>query len=324
MALTKNDKLIWLAIANECKIKNPLIFSHLTNPSNILQMSTNDFILYKKKFGKYFQQFSNILDRINKFDLQKYEFYLNILERNNIEIIPISDSSYPPQLKYVDNPPLVLFYKGDMRNFKNCVAIVGRRECSHYANFMSREISRCLATNSTIVSGLARGIDIEAHLGALDIDGSTIAVLGKPIQKIYPPEFIEISKEILEKGLLISESFITEKSSQTEFTMGRVDFILRNRIISGISKAVIIIETNRDGGTMHQLDFSLKQKRPTFILKPKNEKGENYNGYKIALEKGAQSFTQLDEINEKISKIMKQNDIHFQKPVINQDITNFL
>lgn len=308
--------LIWIALSQTNLTKNNIDYVHLKEPSKLFNLSQKDINKLKKNLGHH--PFSKLLEKIVVLKTDAYMDILKIMNNNDIEIIPISSESYPYRLRNISNPPMILLRRGTLKDLnKNCIAIVGRRNCTHYAHQMAREISQKLSENYIIVSGLARGIDIEAHCGALDQNGKTIAVLAKSLLKIYPSEFEEVSKDIIENGALLSEKLVDDKYSQTSFESGRVSFVLRNRIISGISKAILIIETNTGGGTMRQIDYSISQNKPTFILKPKNEKDEKYFGYNLALKKGALSFENIDDIRDKLKNIKdnQKNELFKQNKI---------
>jgi len=299
MSLTKIEKLMWVALSESSKLRGISDYITRFDPKKLINITDEEYgkIIRKMKKDPTWNDYLDYFKQIRSLDYKKYESALNILEKNDINILPINSILYPSSLIKIKSPPLVLFKKGNLNKFSNCIAIVGRRDCSHFAHYIARELSRELAKKKfIIVAGLARGVDIEAHCGSLDVEGQTIAVLAKPLHKIYPAEFREVSKDIANNGALISE-----KASEVIF--GQQDFIHRNRIISGISKAVIIIETFKEGGSIHQLKYAIEQKRPAYILKPKTENNKQYQGYKKAISLGAKSFTSIDEIVEKISKL---------------------
>lgn len=290
---------MWIALSESSKFRSISDYISRIDPNNVLNISEEEYgkIIKKMKNDSTWNEYLDYFKQIRSLNYKKYETALEIIEKNNIEMLPINSNQYPIALLKIKSPPLVLFKKGTLQNFSNCIAIVGRRDCSHYAHYIARELSRELAKKKfTIVAGLARGVDIEAHCGSLDVNGKTIAVLAKPLHKIYPAEFREVSNDIANNGALLSE-----KASEVIF--GQQDFINRNRIISGISKAVIIIETFKEGGSIHQLKFAINQKCPAFILKPKKENSNQYQGFKKAISLGAISFSSVDEIVKIIKNI---------------------
>ncbi len=161
--------------------------------------------------------------------------------------ITLVDEDYPAQLREIYKPPLVLFYYGEislLNNYFKNVSIVGSRDCSEYGANITYEIASGLAQKGyTIVSGMARGIDGIAHRGAIDGGGRTIAVLGSGIDYYYPAENKDLYKEIKENHLVISE-YPGKLPPQTYF------FPVRNRIIAGLSKTLVVTEAKNSSGSL--------------------------------------------------------------------------
>ena len=190
--------------------------------------------------------------------LEKYEKYIL---KNDIKIINISDDNYPAKLKNIYAPPITIFAKGDISllNSKS-IAIVGSREPSKYGIYVAEKFSKELSKEGiTIVSGLARGIDTFAHVGALSSFGKTIAVLGSGIDVVYPKENAKYYREISEKGLIISEYIVGTAPESKNFPQ-------RNRIISGLSDGVLVVEARKNSGTMITTDFALEQGKELYVI----------------------------------------------------------
>ncbi len=201
---------------------------------------------------------------------------IEILEKKNVQIIRFTDELYPKSLKKIDsvvNPaPLLLYQKGVLLDFTKNVAIIGTRQASLNAHLKARSIAKQIADSGyTIVSGLARGTDTEAHCGALDTaEGKTIAVLSW-FDPIYPPENSELAKDIERRGTIIGETYFRpSRGKYGYYNRGR--FVKRNRIISGISKCLIAVETGLSGGTIHQVNFAFDQGLKVFVVKPGSNK----------------------------------------------------
>lgn len=174
-----------------------------------------------------------------------------------ISFIDIHSPHYPRLLAEINDPPLVLSYKGDISLLKStCIAIIGAREGTTRGYTSSFTYGKMLAQNGyTVVSGLAKGCDRFAHEGCLEVNGKTIAVFGTPLDSVYPYENKKLANEILLKGgLLISESLIGDN-----ITPG--SFLLRNRIQIGICNRIIAVEPNPTGGTHKTIDLCLKNNR---------------------------------------------------------------
>lgn len=183
------------------------------------------------------------------------------------EIFPISlvDEPYPPLLKLIQDPPAILFTRGQKALLKktDAVAIVGTRAPTERGRQIAYKIAQSFAQHGyMIVSGLAKGIDAMAHLAALDSQAPTVAVLGTSLDKIYPAENRSLAERIVEaSGILVSEVAIGRSSFRSAF-------VQRDRIQSGLSLAVIPIQTNVEGGTMHTVRFAEEQQRLIFCPKP--------------------------------------------------------
>lgn len=189
------------------------------------------------------------------------------------------------------DPPLVLLHKGTALNFNNCVAIAGTRNPSLYGRIMAEKLARSIAAKGyTIVSGLARGIDEWAHCGALEASkGRTIAVLPW-IHPTYPQEHENLLEDILRRGAMVSELFEQphDKSAPSRF-------IERNRITSGLSKCVVAVESDAEGGTVQQVRIALSQNRKVFALKPKGSDRAK-RGFKTFIDMGATPFEKPKEV----------------------------
>jgi DNA processing protein len=217
------------------------------------------------------------------------------MEINNIDIISIEDKEYPSNLREIYNPPICLYIKGN----KNClnglnISIVGCRECSKYGENVAKRLSYDLALkNINIVSGLARGIDTFAHIGAIYGNSCTIAVLGNGLDTIYPKENTALASKIINKnGAIISEFPLWTKPE-------KMNFPARNRIISGLSKGVVVVEAQRKSGTLITVDFALEQGRDVFVV-PGNITSEKSFGTNDLIKQGAQIITSSQDILESI------------------------
>lgn len=188
--------------------------------------------------------------------------YLEYMETNEIDIIFIGDKEYPIYLKEIYNPPICLYIKGNKKIFNNIsIGIIGCRECSNYGKEIAQRFSYDLAFNNiNIVSGLAKGIDSYAHLGAIYSKGPTTAVLGSGIDIIYPKEnYYLVDKILRTNGAIISEYPIGTKPSKMKFPA-------RNRIISGIPEGILVVEAKKKSGTLITVDFALEQGRDVFVI----------------------------------------------------------
>ncbi len=212
----------------------------------------------------------------------------------NIFEISRGDLRFPTALAAIHDPPDTLWIKGDAEALRvPCVAIVGSRAASPYALEVARRLGADLARrNVAVVSGMARGVDSAAHRGALEGDGITIAVFGCGVDVIYPPEHRGLADRILERGAFVSE-----------FPPGtpprREHFPQRNRIISGLSLAVVIVEAAEKSGSLITADFAMEQGR-TVLAVPGNVLGGRNFGAHALLRDGAKLVECADDILEEL------------------------
>lgn len=237
---------------------------------------------------------SNIVARILScsFNEQAIESHLKRAESNNIKIITFEDVNYPKLLKEIYSPPTILFVKGDIACLNNvCVGIVGSRSCSKMAENFSYKLSKELSSvGITIVSGFAYGIDISAHRGAMEV-GSTACVLGSGLLNIYPANHIKYIDKILNKGGCILSEFTLDEAPLP------ANFPRRNRIISGLSKAIAVIEAGIKSGSLITTRFALEQNREIFAV-PTFPGGRN-SATNMLLKQGAKFLeSSLDIISE--------------------------
>lgn len=215
------------------------------------------------------------------------------MKENNIDIIGFEDKEYPDLLKEIYNPPLNLYIRGN-RNILNDVniAIIGCRDASRYGEDVAVKFAFDLSKkNINIVSGLARGIDSFAHIGAIKAEGKTIAVLGNGLDIIYPSENKYLAKKILDlDGAIISEYPLGTKPDKTNFPA-------RNRIISGLSNGVLVVEAKEKSGTLITVDFALEQGRDVFVV-PGNINSENSIGTNRLIAEGARLVTNSQDISD--------------------------
>ena len=178
-----------------------------------------------------------------------------------IRILTPLDVEYPDALKAIHDPPLALYVRGSFLPADNhALGIVGSRKATHYGlNVADRLAYQLAQTGFTVVSGLARGIDTAAHQGALKAKGRTVAVLGSAIDQLYPPENAELADAIAQRGALISEYPLGRQAD-------RQTFPYRNRIISGLSMGVLVVEAGFKSGSLHTADSALEQGRSVFAV----------------------------------------------------------
>lgn len=219
-----------------------------------------------------------------------------------IKTISIKDKNYPKLLKEIKDPPEVLYYEGELKSEENCFAVVGTRMSSSYGRQVALEIAGDLAeAGLTIVSGLAPGIDSFSHLAALEGRKRTIAVLGTGLDEksIYPQENLKLARKILELGgALISE--YPPGTRGTQFT-----FPQRNRIISGLSLGVLIIEAKQKSGALITANWAKKQGRKTFAI-PGPIHSLNSKGCHYLIKQGAKLVENANDILKELNLPLKE------------------
>jgi DNA processing protein len=196
------------------------------------------------------------------------------IESQGIKILTWEDETYPQRLKEIDQPPPVLYIRGDyLPDDLFAVAIVGTRRVTPYGRQITEELAAYLATNGiTVISGLARGVDAIAHQTAVKAGGRTIGVLGSGVDKIYPPEHRGLAEKMMAQGAIVSDYAPGTPPDAANFPP-------RNRIVSGLSLAVVVIEAGETSGALITAEFAAEQGREVFavpgsILAPQS-KGTN-------------------------------------------------
>lgn len=253
---------VWLSLIKNLGTKK---YTNLIN-----KFKTNKNIFYAKKeelmnvnfiSEKISQEILNLENR------KKAKLHLQFMEKNKIDIISISDDEYPSLLREIYSPPLCLYIRGNKNSLrKENIAIVGCRECSEYGKKIAQKMAYDLSKqNINIVSGLAKGIDEYSHLGAVFAKGKTIAVLGNGVDIVYPKENKYLISQILKNdGTIISEFPLGTKPE-------KMNFPLRNRIISGLSRKIIVVEAKKKSGTLITVDFALEQGRDVYVVPRKHK-----------------------------------------------------
>ena len=214
---------------------------------------------------------------------------LSLYKEKGIEFITFLDEEYPEILKKIPDPPLGLFVKGKFKKDFLGVSIVGTRRCSSYGKRIAEELGEFLSNHKiTVISGLAYGIDSAAHRGALKGSGFTYAVLGSGINHIYPSLNRGLAERITESGALISE--YPPDTPPLKFR-----FPERNRIISGLSKAVVVVEAPEKSGALITVSFALEQGREVFAV-PGPFYSEKSRGVHMLIRDGAQILVDFSDL----------------------------
>lgn len=219
---------------------------------------------------------------------------LTLLEQSGARIVTLMDEDYPPRLREIHDPPALLYLKGELTAADQlAVSIVGSRKISPYGKWITEKISRDLVRHGvTIVSGMARGVDSAAHWGAVAGAGRTLAVLGCGVDIVYPPENRHLFSKIVEQGAVLSE-----------FSMGSPPegghFPKRNRIISGLSIGVVVVQAGPKSGSLITARYALDQGRDVFAI-PGNVGAEGSKGTNQLIKDGAKLVESSEDILEEI------------------------
>jgi DNA processing protein len=213
-------------------------------------------------------------------------------EKNGVKILFREEEEFPAALKEIPYAPLFLYVKGQLEASKHFIAIIGSRKPTSYGKEVAYKFSKGLSENGIgIVSGLARGIDTIAHRACLEVNGYTIAVLGSGIDVIYPAENRGVYEEIIKKrGAVVSEFPFGTKPRKENFPM-------RNRIISGLSQAIVVVEAGKRSGTLITAKWALDQGKEVFAI-PGNIFSSQSEGTHYLLKQGAILVTSPAEIIE--------------------------
>jgi DNA processing protein len=220
------------------------------------------------------------------------------IQNEGITVYTWDDEGYPARLRKIDSSPPVIYVKGSLLEDDNwAVAIVGTRRMTSYGKQVTYQIASALASNGiTVVSGMARGVDAVAHRAALSGGGRTLAVLGSGVDRIYPPEHRQLAEDIITNGALISDY-----APGTPPEGG--NFPPRNRIISALSKAVIVIEAGKQSGALITAAFAAEQGREVFAV-PGNIYAPLSKGPNLLIQQGAHTLLEIDDVLETLNMVM--------------------
>jgi DNA processing protein len=270
------------SLPNLGKSRIDKLIAHFGNPSEAWQAGP---LQWRDAFTLTVKGWNEIgsLFKIELPEQLEIEFY-----KRSITVLTEKEEAYPRLLREIVQPPMCLFIKGNYHETKPCVAIVGSRAATHYGKSVASYLAEALADcGFIIVSGLAKGIDSVAHRGALK-KGCTYAVLGSGHDYIYPPDHAKLAEEIQEKGAVISEYFYALPPNAGYFPA-------RNRIISGLSVATLVVEAKETSGSLITANFALEQGREVFAV-PGNIFSENSKGCHDLIRQGAKLVSSIEDI----------------------------
>ena len=220
---------------------------------------------------------------------------MDLLQRAEVNAVTWHDAGYPAALKEIYDPPPVLFHKGGFTPEDVCgVAVVGTRRASAYGREACAHLVKDLAAAGvTVISGLARGIDAIAHTTALEAGGRTIAVMGSGVDVIYPADHKRLAQRVAETGALVSEYPLGTRPDSRNFPR-------RNRLLSGLSLGVLVVEAPMDSGVMHTVRFALDQGRDVFAV-PGSVFSPTSLGANRLVQDGAKLVTDAADVLEELN-----------------------
>jgi DNA processing protein len=224
------------------------------------------------------------------------------VERAGVRIVTFLAADYPKVLLEISDLPPYLYVRGELRNMEPAIAIVGSRRASNYGLLTTGRLAAALAGHGvTVASGMARGVDTAAHQGALGGGGRSVGVLGSGIDVVYPPENRRLFEEMAEHGALVSE-----------FPMGTTplaeNFPRRNRIISGISRGVLVVEAAEKSGSLITAQYALEQGREVFAI-PGNIHYSTSRGCNRLIKQGAKLVECVEDILEEFPSLRTRREV---------------
>ncbi len=228
------------------------------------------------------------------------EVELEECRKYGVHPVPPDSAEYPPSLKEIPAPPSLLYVQGSIQERDGlAIAIVGSRHCTPYGLRIAEKLAASLArVGLTVVSGLARGIDAAAHRGAIRAGGRTIAVLANGLSQIYPPEHEELAREVVAAGALVSETPMRQQPLAGLFPQ-------RNRIISGMSLGVVVVEATPKSGSLSTAKHAMEQNREVFAVPGPVDSLASVGCHRL-LRDGAKLVETVDDILEELGPLVRE------------------
>lgn len=276
----------------ERKLLNALLRAY-ESPERIFGLTSASLM----KIPGITQSFANdLLNQPRAFPLESEK---ELMEKSGVRLICITHAEYPENLRLMAEPPPVLYMMGSLSpQDRFAVAVIGSRQHTSYGRDACRKIVSDLATKGiTIVSGMARGIDTEAHVNALDAGGRTIAVLGNGLTICYPTENLELMKQIAKGGAVLSEYPMNTEPR-------RENFPERNGLIAGLSLGVLVVEASERSGSLITVRAALAENRSVYAV-PGNIFRRTCEGTNALIRDGAQLVRSADDILEDLAPVLR-------------------
>ncbi len=295
------DNLYWLWLAINCKSSTgALLLDHFSHPHAIFSASENEL---RQVLQKHPKELSALLKK----DLAPAHQLMDKCFLQHIGILPYGSPDYPPLLRQIAAPPILLYYRGKLLNLDKelCISVVGTRDMTEYGEKAAFDISRDIArAGGVVVSGLALGIDGVASAAALSAGGKTVAVLGSGVDRIYPKEHQKLYHQILQTGMVISE-YPPGTPPQ------RHHFPERNRIISGLSQATLLIEGAERSGAMITARQALEQGRRVFAVPGNIDSPQSFSANYL-IQNGAKAVVCADDLLEAF-RVTHASRLHMER-----------
>lgn len=263
------------------------LLSRFNTPSEILKQDVESLSSVKGIGQALAEQVAGWKDNVD------FEAEMELVKRGGVRIITIVDDDYPVALKEIYDPPICLYVRGTLPDFQSdTIAVVGSRRVTNYGRKMARHLTEAAAyAGWTVISGLAYGVDAIAHQACLDAKGITVGVLGGGLARIHPQDHIPLARSIIENnGALISEY-------PMNFPVSRQSFPRRNRIVSGLSRAILVIEAGLDSGALITANTALEQGRSVFAV-PGQADNPQGKGCNKLIRQGAKLTEEFEDILE--------------------------
>ncbi len=267
---------------------------------------------FKKGYGfhrikKLIDEYGSLKEGVEKegielsLEIKRAEEEIKKAKNSCTKIVPFTSKSYPEKLLKIPQPPVVLYVKGELKE-EPAVAVVGSRRCSSYGRSVAFRLGKFLSENGiTVISGLALGIDSAAHRGALSGGGKTVAVLGSGVDMVYPFENKPLAERIVEKGGAVISEFSLGTKARKEF------FPRRNRIVSGLSDCVVVVEAAEKSGTFITVNYALEQGKEVLAV-PGSIDSPFSRGTNSLIKEGALPLTDFNEIFEIVPQLKKAKE----------------
>lgn len=267
------------------------VLTHFGSAAAVRRASAREFEAIPLIGAKLAAKFAEAVQKVNV--AAEWE----LVRKHGVRVVRVGEAEYPVPLMQIPDAPPLLYFRGELTSADaNAIGIVGSRSCTPYGKRIAATIAGGLARAGwTVVSGLARGIDGAAHRGALDAGGRTVAVLAGGLSRIYPPEHADLADEVARNGCLVTETPMTVDPQPGMFPA-------RNRIISGLSRAIIVVEANLRSGALITVTHATEQGREVYAV-PGNVDSAASAGCLDLIRKGARLVRTADDILDDLQGI---------------------